>query len=177
MTSTATQMKLPQLSDIAVLYPDCCCPISKSLIITLASSLAVNPDTVVSIGSGSGLLEAFLLQQSRHLDIYGVEVSGSINRYLPDVNMHIVRGTWDLSSLAQDAAIWIFVYPRDIQIIRRYFQLYGTGSVRRIIWIGPLADLQELEIALCIEGWKNGTLELIGHDSAMTSTQKYADFS
>ena len=168
-------MDLPQLSESVTLYSDCCCPLSKPLIFTLASSLPSQPGLIISIGSGSGLFEAYLLRESCQLNIHGVEVSGSINRYLPNERMHLVRGTWDLASLAKDALVWMFVYPRDLLIIKRYFQVYGMGAVRRIIWIGPLADLEELETVLSMEGWDIGPAKSIGHSSAVLQMLRNAD--
>ena len=170
-------MDTPQLSGYPTLYPDCCCPISDVLIQMLASILPSDPDLTFSIGSGSGLLEALLLRESSYLNIHAVEVSADLNKYLPEERMQLVRGTWDLASSARQAATWLFVYPRDLELIRKYIQLYGNGGLRQIIWIGPQADLQEVEAILHQWAWIESELESIGHGSVMLRAERGIDIS
>ncbi len=160
-----------QLSDRPTLYPDCCCSISRGLIQTLLSILPSDPELTLSVGSGSGLLEALLLRQSRKLNVHGVEVSSSVNKYLPEERTQLVAGTWALASSAKDASAWIFVYPREVQLIEKYIQSYGKGIVRQIIWIGPLADREEAETTLLEEGWNAETIQSIGHGSVILETR------
>ncbi len=59
--------------------------------------------------------------------------------------METVNGTWDLYNSAHDAGSWIFVYPREAGLVNKYAQTFGQGSTKRVIWIGPLADLREIQ--------------------------------
>lgn len=138
-------MKLPQLSDIAAQNPDCCCSLSKTLIAKIASLLPTELGLALSIGSGTGLLEALLLDYRPTVNLRAVEVSKVVNKYLPGDLMETVNGTWDLCNSAHDAGSWIFVYPRDPGLIKRYAQVFGQGSTKQVIWIAPLADLLEIQ--------------------------------
>jgi len=160
-----------QLSDRPTLYPDCCCSISRGLIQTLLFILPSDPELTISVGCGSGLLEALLLRESPKFNLHGVEVSSSVNRYLPEERMQLVPGTWALASSARDASAWIFVYPREVQLIKKYIQSYGKGVVRQIIWIGPLADREEVETMLLEQGWNTETTQSIGHGSVILETR------
>ena len=168
-------MKLPQLLKVPTLHPDCCCPLSTTLIDGLVGILKSNPGWTLSIGSGSGLLEAFLLHHSPPVNVHAVEVSTAINKYLPDERLQIVRGTWDLASVAKDATAWMFVYPREIELIRKYIRAYSR-QVRQIIWLGPLADRDEVKEVLLSESWNlQGTVKSIGHGSCMLQARRKAN--
>ena len=138
-------MKLPQLSDVAAHHPDCCSSLSKTLIAKIASLLPTKLGLALSIGSGAGLLEALLLDYRPTINLRAVEVSNDVNKYLPEDLMETVNGTWDLCNSAHDAGSWIFVYPREADLIKKYAQVFGQGSIKQVIWIGPLADLQEIQ--------------------------------
>ena len=125
-------------------HPDCCMTISQSLLKTLAGFLPRLPATVLSIGSGTGLLEALLLELvGESLDIRGVEVSPQVNKYLAEQDMIYVGGTWDLSRQANNADAWVFVYPRDPRLLARYLDLRSHDRLVRIIWLGPRMDWQD----------------------------------
>ncbi|KAI5245590.1 hypothetical protein E4T43_03227 [Aureobasidium subglaciale] len=117
-------------------HPDYCMAISQSLLHTLVNLLPHGPAiSVLSIGSGTGLLESLLstlLDDS--YDLCGVEVAPNVNRYLPEQNMFFVGGTWDLCSQAAKAHVWMFTYPREPKLILRYLDI--------IIWLGPRMDWQ-----------------------------------
>lgn len=138
-------MQPPQLSNTAVHYPDCCSSLSIPLISKLASLLPPDPALILSIGSGTGLLEALLLQHQSTINLRTVEVTKDVNKYMPEDLMRAVNGSWGLCHLAKEAAAWMFVYPRDVGLIKKYAQAFGQGSASTIIWIGPVADLQEVE--------------------------------
>lgn len=149
-------MELPKLSDTPNRHPDFCLSISTKLIHTLTAILTTNgPDKrdnlILSIGSGSGLLESHLLNHLSSLTsltptftIQGVEVrsspsSGPVNKYLPDDNVATVRGTWELSPSLGYADTLLFVYPRDPRLISRYLEA-RPESLRVVVWLGPRAD-------------------------------------
>lgn len=149
-------MDLPELSDTPSRHPDFCLSISTKLIHTLTTIIANNDpvgnnNLILSVGSGSGLLEALLL---KHLDalpdstseftIQGVEVRSSpteapVNKYLPEQHYTTVRGTWELSPLLETADTLLFIYPRDPGLVTRYLAA-RPASLRVVLWLGPRAD-------------------------------------
>lgn len=162
-----------KLGDEPKRHADCCLSLSTTLLNVLTSivnrrvkSGAPGADSerlVLSIGSGSGLLEALLQQKwataprddaSSGLFIEGVEVqqqSGKpslLNKYLPEQHHSGVKGTWDLSPRAADAAVLMFVYPRSPELVRRYLDEATTqmrGRLGLVIWLGPKCDWAEFE--------------------------------
>ena len=155
-------MQPPQLSNTAVHYPDCCSSLSIPLISKLASLLPPDPALTLSIGSGTGLLEALLLQHQSTTNLRAVEVTKEVNKYMPEALMQAVNGTWSLCQLAKDATAWMFVYPRDVGLIKKYVQAFGQGSASAIIWIGPVVDLQEVEGSWLGPLWKQEVLKDCG---------------
>lgn len=123
--------------------PDCCSSLSVSFLKRLASLLPSDPELTLSIGSGTGLLEALLLHQRPTLDLKAVEVPTTNNKYIPADRIQIVNGYRDLCNLAADANAWIFVYPRDVWLLHQYVQAFGGQKCDLIIWIGPRADQLE----------------------------------
>ena len=123
--------------------PDCCSSLSISLLKHLASLLPPDPALTLSIGSGSGLLEALLIHQRPKLNLKAVEVPTTNNKYMPAERLQIVNGYRELCDLAADASAWMFVYPRDIWLLREYVQVFGGQKCHLIIWIGPRADQLE----------------------------------
>ena len=136
-------MELPELTDDPRYYADCCCFLSTVLVDRLANLLPSNPEMTLSIGSGSGLLECLLMMTKKSPNVHAVEVSESVNKYIQDERMEVVSGSWALSQLAGDARAWLFVYSRGVQLVERYFRMYGDRQVKIVVWIGPLADLKE----------------------------------
>ena len=134
-------MEPPSISDVynklaehsPAHLPDCCSSLSVSLLKRLASLLPPDPALTLSIGSGSGL------------DLKAVEVPTTTNKYMPANRLQIVNGYRDLCDLAADASAWMFVYPRDIWLLREYVQVFGGQKCHLIIWIGPRADQLESE--------------------------------
>lgn len=150
-------MDLPKLSDTPTRHPDFCLSISTKLLHTLTAILTTNgPDTnnnlILSVGSGSGLLEDHILNHltslsdelSTKFTVQGVEVRSSpttapVNKYLPEHHYTTVRGTWELSPLLETADTLIFVYPRDPALVSRYLSA-RPASLRVVLWLGPRAD-------------------------------------
>lgn len=106
---------------------------------------------VLSVGSGSGLLEAHL--QSRwssapgyNLRIHGVEVRDrsytTANRYLPFTARSTVRGTWDISTRVDRARALMFVYPRSTTLIIKYLEEAHHNRLppQIVVWLGPKSD-------------------------------------
>ena len=111
----------------------------------LTNLLPPNPLLTLSIGSGSGLLEHLLMSEAYSPNIHAVEISQEVNKYLSDERMQIVNGSWELSRTAKDAHAWLFVYPREVQLVKDYFRTYGDKQVGIVIWIGPMADVPDYQ--------------------------------
>lgn len=111
----------------------------------LASLLPPDPALTLSIGSGTGLLEALLLRQRPTLDLKVVEVPSTDNKYMPLDRLEIVNGYRHLCYLAAEASAWMFIYPRDPWLLQEYVKAFEHQQCVLIIWIGPKADLPELE--------------------------------
>lgn len=174
-------MDLPELSDTPSRHPDFCLSISTKLIHTLTTIVATNGpvsnnNLILSVGSGSGLLEALLL---KHLDalpdstskftIQGVEVRSSpaeapVNKYLPEQHYTTVRGTWELSPLLDAAYMLLFVYPRKPGLVNRYLA-ERPASLRIVLWLGPRADWEVF--GGCFQGLKGfGDVDIIEVDNS-----------
>ncbi|KAF5656739.1 HAD superfamily hydrolase [Fusarium heterosporum] len=157
-------MDLPKLDSQGspVRFPDCCLSISGKLIQILAdifsnTTFSEETPTVLSIGSGSGILEALLLAHAPSqslLNVEGVEVQQSswkdpVNKYLPEQAIYTVRGTWDVISRLQDPDVTalMFVYPRQASLISEYMKAISEQdlNVRVIVWLGPMADWEVFE--------------------------------
>ncbi|KAJ5141235.1 hypothetical protein N7476_009022 [Penicillium atrosanguineum] len=121
-------------------FPDCCLGISSTLLTYLGSNLPKTPAFTLSVGSGSGLLEALIVRCNENVSVEGVEVNSTVNRYIAEEAMNIVGGGWGLCSDAQMASAWMFVYPRDPKLITKYMNTYGDQAVESIVWLGPKAD-------------------------------------
>lgn len=129
--------------DSPIHLPDCCSSLSVSFLKRLASLLPSDPGLTLSIGSGTGLLEALLLHQRPTLNLKAVEVPTTNNKYMPADRIQIVNSYRDLCNLAADANAWMFVYPRDVWLLQEYVQAFGGQKCHLIIWIGPRADQLE----------------------------------
>jgi hypothetical protein len=137
------QPQLPALSENARIYPGCCLSLSSKLLSHLADLLPSSPTVVLSIGSGYGLLEAILSCPPYDINVIGVEVLPSSNRYLPPGRHRCVSGTRVLEPMATKAEAWLFVYPKRVGLLEEYIKTYAYQDVKTIIWIGPTADWQE----------------------------------
>ncbi|KAI0197025.1 hypothetical protein F4808DRAFT_299542 [Astrocystis sublimbata] len=182
--------KLPKLTSEPTRHPACCLSLSETLLATIKTLLDTSfpphlqtqcrniyaprpgsdPALLLSIGSGTGLLEELLhnyLNSAIHNDshglssarnestrnawrIEGVEVDLSVNIYLPEDRINHVPGTWAvLSSRTQnDAAALMFVYPRERGLVRRYVDAFfntltTTKDGRFVLWLGPKCDWED----------------------------------
>ncbi|KAF2455987.1 hypothetical protein BDY21DRAFT_65284 [Lineolata rhizophorae] len=133
-------LAVPSVAVEPTLFPDLCVRVSLPLIQVLAGIMAKKPAFNLSVGCGSGLLEALLLSADSSLDVVGVEVSPDINHYLPPRCLEVVPGTWTCSEKAGLASCWLFVYPRDPRLLSRYLSVYGAAEVQIVIWIGARLD-------------------------------------
>jgi len=77
---------LLSLYDQPTQYWDCCCTLSKLLVMNLARMKPHGPLMTVSIGRGTGLAEAILLE-------FSIEFSDEIIRYLSEQTVEIEKGT------------------------------------------------------------------------------------
>lgn len=144
-----------QLSSSPRAFPNCCLGISSTLVAELASTLPKKPGFTISIGSGSGLLEALIAHRHPNVCVEGVEVNSSVNRYISEKDMNIVGGTWDLHPRSSQANAWMFVYPREPKLITKYIDTYGDHEVEMIIWLGPKADWPDYERCFCDSSFSN----------------------
>lgn len=164
---------LPPLSDgpPESSHPDCQLSISSTLLRTLTSILLPTTDDqhthtnkpkdsstrlVLSVGSGRGLLEAYLQAHWSSiadcpLRVHGVEVSSSslaqssseFNKWLLPQLRSTVIGTFQVSPLVQHAQALLFVYPREPKLIMKYFEearRRNAGSLSAVVWLGPKCD-------------------------------------
>ncbi|KAJ4142270.1 hypothetical protein NW754_009720 [Fusarium falciforme] len=174
-------LELPSLHDAPVRHPNCCLSFSSKLIkiLTRIFSSTANPDgtsTVLSIGSGSGLLEALLLAHVEAKDdsgaasfnVEGVEVqqlSGKppVNRYLPEQAIYTVRGTWDVVTRLQDSDVTalMFVYPRQPTLVTEYIKAIAEQDlgIQTIVWLGPMADWDVFETCFVAKDEHQAELE------------------
>lgn len=174
-------MDLPELNDTPGRQPDFCLSISNKLIHTLTTILiTTGPDSnnnlVLSVGSGSGLLEAHLLkhltsfpESTSTFTIQGVEVrspptAAPVNKYLPEQHSATVRGTWELSPLLDAADTLLFVYPREPGLVTRYL-VARPASLRIVLWLGPRADWEVF--GGCLQGLEGfGDVDIIEGENA-----------
>ena len=153
--------ELPTPTAIPSRHPDCCLSISSTLLDTITSVFRENipAGLVLSVGSGTGLLEALLHAKwtPSPLWIEGVEVLQSASsKYLPEQCCETVKGTWEISPRAEHAASILFVYPRSPELVRRYVQLFARPSspLRAVMWLGPNCDWPELQACFALgPGW------------------------
>jgi len=135
----------PALAAIPTAYSGCCLALSKPLLDFIATLLPPQPALVLSIGSGYGLLEAYLASNTYHLRIIGIEVAPSSNLYLPESQHRLVHGSRFLEPLAADATTWLFVYPRRVGLVQEYLAAFEDRNVDKIIWAGPHADWHDFK--------------------------------
>lgn len=133
--------RLPHLTTMPLHHPDCCASLSSTLISNILRFLPPKPSFTISIGSGTGLLEALILQARPGVHLEAVEVPGlTLNQYLPEESTHVVGGTWDTCPRASKATVWMFAYPRETSLVRKYFDELRTPSVELLVWLGPRVD-------------------------------------
>ncbi|CAE7194982.1 hypothetical protein CFE70_007494 [Pyrenophora teres f. teres 0-1] len=148
---THDTQKVPALGASPIAYSGCCLALSAPLIEYLQSLLPQPPALSLSIGSGFGLLEAYLMAEPKARNVIGIEVEPSSNQYLPASHHRLVHGTRFLDPLAAEATTWLFVYPRRVGLLDEYLTEYGNTSLERVIWAGPQADWGDYKG--CFAGW------------------------
>ncbi|MCJ1333467.1 hypothetical protein MMC10_010166 [Thelotrema lepadinum] len=161
--------RFPALTTKPQHHPDCCLSLSTPLITYLLSHIrSLNPK-VLSIGSGSGLLETHLQAAANpSLNLIGVEVgTESPNKYLPLEATFHVKGTWEVCPEARQAGAWLFVYPRDPRLVNRYLdevmanrsgERLAIGFPGSIVWAGPRADWDIFEKCFVRDGLRRVAL-------------------
>lgn len=137
---------LSKLGRQPVHFPDCCAGISWPLMEVLASRLPRHPGLVLSVGSGSGLLEAMLLHATdHHVNICGVEVAAAVNRHLPPQRVLRVPRSASIHADAMLASSLLFVYPRSAALIARYLD-FIDGALEQLVWLGHRNDWPDAKI-------------------------------
>ncbi|KAI0803460.1 hypothetical protein GGR55DRAFT_662673 [Xylaria sp. FL0064] len=152
---------LPSLTNKPTRHPGCCLSLSQPLLATIRALLQSIPDEkkssdehelaepalILSIGSGTGLLEGLLhlylndgdrgrdslspaSVPTRDWRVEGVEVNqAAANIHLPKDRINQVAGTWALHEpRARDATALMFVYPRDGALVRRYVEVFMAAG-------------------------------------------------
>lgn len=143
---------LPPLVAAPTAYSGSCLALSTRLVAFIQTLLPPPPAMTLSIGSGFGLLEAYLGTAGPHSPcVIGVEVEPSPNKYLPASHHRLVHGTRFLEPLAAEAVTWLFVYPRRVGLVQEYMAEHGEGRVERVVWAGPKADWDDYKS--CFAGW------------------------
>jgi hypothetical protein len=139
--------------DTTTHFADLCPAISKPLIHTLVDRLPASPALTLSVGCGSGLLEALTLHAGEHvchktLDIRGVEVSDCTITHLPNRRVYHVSSTTSVHDDALLASSFLFVYPRQAELVARYLDASLDGALEQLVWLGHRNDWPELEMLL-----------------------------
>lgn len=129
---------LPELSNDIKHYPDCCVGVSEPMVEDLRLRLPLSPALILSIGCGSGMLEALL--HDRGVNIYGVEVPSCENKYLPNERFLRVQTTQSVHKDAILASTVLFVYPRSLELILAYARHFTNGALDEILWLGHQSD-------------------------------------
>jgi hypothetical protein len=120
---------LNKLTEKPVHFGDCCPGVSRPLINTLIDRLPQAPALILSVGSGSGLFEAILLEtaekdRGRRLNLYGVEVPPCVNTHLPQDRVLRVPCSFSLHPEAFFASVLMFIYPRRASLIATYLDAF-----------------------------------------------------
>jgi hypothetical protein len=132
-------------------HTDCCLAISRQLVEFIVSHVQPAHPSILSIGSGSGLLESIIQQSHPNVLVNGVEVMGldgssAVNKYLEPEDLFLVKGTWETYEKALDYGTWLFIYPRESRLIEKYITLLNSkANVHYILWAGPRVDWPEFE--------------------------------
>ncbi len=72
----------------------------------------------------------------------------------------MVHGNFARSRKTQ--SVWLFCYPKNVGLFREYAQAFEHGKVECILWIGPMADHQELEELSPLATWTKEVLQDCG---------------
>ena len=143
-------MSLEDLGDVPARFADCCVAISKPLIQAISARLPPHPATVLSVGSGSGLLESLLVKDgagevTSPLNLFGVEVPSCVNKHLRQDRLLRVSSTSCVYADAVFAEALIFVYPRQVSLIAQYLQICLGGMLEILVWFGHRSDWADAE--------------------------------
>lgn len=146
-------------------FGGCCPAVSKPLMDVLLDRLPLDKALILSIGSGSGLFEAILLdigqrERRRCLNLRGVEVPPCVNTHLREDQVLRVPCSMSLHPDAFLASAWIFVYPRRASLVSMYLDAFKDGAMEMVLWLGHRSDWPEMECLLvsafvkleCIDG-------------------------
>lgn len=137
---------LEQIGDEPRQFAGCCLAISKPLLQALLSTLPQRPDLILSVGCGSGLLEALLLLLGHdQLNLCGVEVPSCDCTSLPPERVLRVAGTRSLHPDAILASVLMFVYPRVPALITSYLDACVDGALEKLVWLGHRSDWADSE--------------------------------
>lgn len=168
---TINSHRLPQLAFEAQTFPDSCLSLSIPLLNAIRARLPPAPAVTLSIGSGTGLVEALMQSLPRQpcpLNLVSVEVAPSPNKY--HAPHRTVPGTWALEPLAEEAAAWLFVYPKQVALVRAYMATtlsgVNAGGPDTVVYVGPRMDWDEFRGAFEglgeIELWSGERMEEVG---------------
>ena len=141
---------LDEMGETPVYFADCCVGISKPLLTALVDQLLPSPALTLSIGCGSGLFEARLLQYMeknffKPMNLCGVEVMSCTNKYLSGERMLRVPSTTSLHPEAMLASALMFVYPRKADIVAMYIDALRGGALETVLWLGHRSDWPDIE--------------------------------
>lgn len=139
---TLVMSTLPELTKQPSRYPGSCIFLSTDVVGLFCSAIPPKPSMTLSVGSGTGLLEAIVGKAKPTCTIECVEVESlrTEGKYVAQNRFHYVQGTWATCQRAQYASMWLFVFPRDPKLLKKYVDLNGDGQVRSILWLGPRED-------------------------------------
>ncbi|KAF9871157.1 hypothetical protein CkaCkLH20_11326 [Colletotrichum karsti] len=158
---------LPQLTNSPQTIPDSCLSLSTPLLAAIHACLPPAPALVLSIGSGTGLVEALLQAlPPPPLNLVSVEVAPSPNKY--HAPHRTVAGTWALEPLAKEAGAWVFVYPKQVALVRAYMATLTAagGGPETVVYVGPRMDWDEFGAAFEgkgeVEVWSEQRMEEVG---------------
>ncbi|GJD04528.1 hypothetical protein CH63R_10770 [Colletotrichum higginsianum IMI 349063] len=165
---------LPQLTNEPQTLPDSCVSLSRPFLRALHALLPPSPHLTLSIGSGTGLVEALLHGLAPPPNLVSVEVAPSPNRY--HAAHRTVPGTWALEPLAARARAWVFVYPKQVALVRAYVEAFlgrrdAGAEVEVVVYVGPRMDwddfrgaLEEAGVAgeVEVEVWGEERMEAVG---------------
>ncbi|KZL85895.1 hypothetical protein CI238_07735 [Colletotrichum incanum] len=159
---------LPQLTNEPQTLPDCCLSLSLPLLRELHGYLPPSPHLTLSIGSGTGLVEGLLhsFASPYALNLVSVEIAPSPNRY--HTAHRTVPGTWALDPLAKEAKAWVFVYPKQVALVKEYMAAFSReGSAETVMYVGPRTDWDDFRdafkgFASQFEFWGEERMEAVG---------------
>ena len=140
---------LSKLTGEAAQLADCCVGLSLPLLEILITRLPVQPAIILSIGCGTGILEALLLHRtSGQLNIFGVEVPSCVNKYLPQDKLLEVPDTASIHPDAMLASTLMFAYPRQPSLVAKYLEGSIDGALEQVIWVGHRSDWADVDVLL-----------------------------